>query len=74
MVGPIRPRARGDERQQHVVELVGVAHVGGRLRAHPLDRVRVEPTQLASLDRQAPAQRHGARAALADLGVLVEDR
>ena len=66
------PRPGGDEGQEHVVELVGVAHLRGRLGAHPLDRVRVEPAQLARLHRQAPAQRHRARAALADLGVLVE--
>ena len=54
------------------MELVRVAHLRRRLGPHPLDRVRVEPAQLARLHRQAAAQRHGARPALADLGVLVE--
>src|SRR5208282_484754 len=72
MLGPLPPRPGGHERQEHVVQLVRVAHLGGRLGSYASDRVRVKPAKLARLYREAPAQRHRARAALADLGVLVE--
>ena len=72
LLGELRPRAGGDQRHQQVVQLVGVPHLGRSLGPHPFDRVLIEAAELAGLHRQAAAQRYGARAALADLGVLVE--
>ncbi len=56
------------------MELVGIAHVGRRLGPDALDRLRVEPAQLARLDGQPAAQGHRPGAAFADLGVLIEVR
>ena len=71
---PLVSRSGRDKGKEHVMELVGVAHVRGRLGSYPLDGVRVEPAQLSRFHRQTPAQRNGARPALGDLGVLIEKR
>src|SRR5437588_8858684 len=74
MLLPLLPWPREHQREQDVVEFIGIAHLGYRLVPHALDRAWVEPAELARLDRQAAPQRHGPRAPLADFGVLVEER
>jgi hypothetical protein len=54
LVEPLAPlihRAKTHDRHEHVVELVGVARPGSDLVANALDGVRVEPPEVARLDR-----------------------
>src|SRR5205823_6199955 len=71
---PLLLRPNRDEREQHVVQLLCVTHIRGGLRSDPIDRTRIQPAELTRLHRKAAAQRYRARAALADLGVLVQIR
>jgi hypothetical protein len=72
VLAPVLAGTHRHERQKHVVKLVRVAHLRCRLGPHTLDRVGIELAELPGLDRQAAPQRDSPRAALADLGVLVQ--
>ena len=52
-IRPIDPQPRGDERQEHVVELVGVTSIWLGLGTDAPDRVGIQPTEFARLDRKA---------------------
>ena len=72
VLSPLFPGARYHQREEHVVQLVWIPHVGDRLASDPRNRIRVEAAELPRLDGESPPQRHRAGAALADLPVLVE--
>ena len=64
--------SRHHEREQRVVQLLGVARRRARLLAHARDRLGVEAAELARVLGQAAAERHRARAALLERRVVEE--
>ena len=71
-LGPLRRARAQQERAQEVVELVGRG--GRRLDLGPdaVDRLLGDPPDLLDRDREAPPQRHGARAPVDGLAVVEE--